>query len=606
MAPNLTVYCLEQLTDYADFERLCHDLMALEGYSSIEPLGGFKDKGRDAIHVNESGKTTIFAYSVREDWQAKLAEDTGKISKHGHTCNKVVFITTVQPTATERDNWIANVRNQYGWELEIYGTERLRVLLDTKYPEIKKKHPSIFPPEFLAAQARIEKRSEREHLFISYSPEDRLIADWLARKLTVEGYRVWCEHVCFNNEDKFPIDVHKAIQEKTFRVIAIYSNAALNNPDVVLQRNIAIGVGKERDEDFLISLNVNEIQEEKLDRITRCLKFISFKENWAEGLKQLLLKLDALNCPKPLFDGKRVVAASFFEEDTLLDSSEPVFSNYLKIENIPKVIYRFKANRILTNEEVEGFRCEWSCRKVDSIFLLAFHQPPDSIANQLQLSDAGRVLWQQVRRINGICSVDLVSELLQKSLLVKCFQKGLLYCDESKLQYFPKDLLKGNRLNYVKPNGSKSYVQVCNSRTYRKGAKSEKYQYYLAPTFSINRNLFANFAVLIRIRIRFSYLEGKPLKKRLVNSRRKHLCQNWWNDDWLNRIMAICQFFADEEKIIIGEMEEEKIVISTKLLQTMLPVSINEDIIAQFKKDRAELLAMLDNDDEVTGNDEDD
>jgi hypothetical protein len=72
MAADPIVYCLEHLTDYSQFERLCHELMALEGYPSIEPLGGCKDKGRDAIHVAQSnGKTTIFCYSVREDWRKK-------------------------------------------------------------------------------------------------------------------------------------------------------------------------------------------------------------------------------------------------------------------------------------------------------------------------------------------------------------------------------------------------------------------------------------------------------------------------------------------------------------------------------------------------------
>jgi hypothetical protein len=65
MGANVTIYCLEELTDYLQFERLCHDLMALEGYKDIEPLGGFSDKGRDAILVDNS-RNTIFAYSVRK------------------------------------------------------------------------------------------------------------------------------------------------------------------------------------------------------------------------------------------------------------------------------------------------------------------------------------------------------------------------------------------------------------------------------------------------------------------------------------------------------------------------------------------------------------
>ena len=96
MAANLTIYCLEEVTDYFQFERLCHDLMSLEGYTSIEPLGGSSDKGRDAIHVNKSNVTTIFAYSVREDWRAKLAEDAKKVDKHSHVCNEFVFITPLK------------------------------------------------------------------------------------------------------------------------------------------------------------------------------------------------------------------------------------------------------------------------------------------------------------------------------------------------------------------------------------------------------------------------------------------------------------------------------------------------------------------------------
>src|ERR1022692_299975 len=96
MAADLIIYCLEQVTDYDQFERLSHDLIALNGYPSIEPLGGSKDKGRDALHSgkNGDGKSTIFAFSVREDWRKKLGEDAAKIAQHGHPCDKLVFLCT--------------------------------------------------------------------------------------------------------------------------------------------------------------------------------------------------------------------------------------------------------------------------------------------------------------------------------------------------------------------------------------------------------------------------------------------------------------------------------------------------------------------------------
>src|SRR5262245_41125192 len=102
MGADPIVYCLEKLTDYAQFERLSHELMSLEGYPSIEPLGGFSDKGRDAIHVNRlNSSTTIFCYSVREDWHEKLRQDAKVIRKHEHTCDRLVYLSTYEFDASE-------------------------------------------------------------------------------------------------------------------------------------------------------------------------------------------------------------------------------------------------------------------------------------------------------------------------------------------------------------------------------------------------------------------------------------------------------------------------------------------------------------------------
>ncbi len=80
------IYCLEQLTDYDQFERLCNDLMVAQGYKGLEPLGGQADKGRDAIRraTGPNERSVVFGYSVREDWERKLREDCAKVKKHGH------------------------------------------------------------------------------------------------------------------------------------------------------------------------------------------------------------------------------------------------------------------------------------------------------------------------------------------------------------------------------------------------------------------------------------------------------------------------------------------------------------------------------------------
>lgn len=150
MPADLLTYQLENITDYIGFESLCHDLMALCGYSEIEPLGKFKDKGRDAIHVayKKGGQkqTTIFCYSLQDDWEKKLKQDLQKIKNKGFHCDSVVFITTAN-IGNKRDILISYVREKYGWELEIYGLERLRVMLDGCYKKVKKRHLNLFPLE---------------------------------------------------------------------------------------------------------------------------------------------------------------------------------------------------------------------------------------------------------------------------------------------------------------------------------------------------------------------------------------------------------------------------------------------------------------------------
>ena len=42
MSADPIIYCLEQLTDYRQFERLCSDIMAGSGYENIEPLFEFR------------------------------------------------------------------------------------------------------------------------------------------------------------------------------------------------------------------------------------------------------------------------------------------------------------------------------------------------------------------------------------------------------------------------------------------------------------------------------------------------------------------------------------------------------------------------------------
>ena len=112
MASDPIVYCLERLTDYAQFERLATDVMAGTDFPDIEPLGGTADGGRDALHVHQRwpGPSGSFAYSVRSDWEAKLREDCRRIAAGKHQVHVVVFVSTRAMTVQKRDNLRTEIR----------------------------------------------------------------------------------------------------------------------------------------------------------------------------------------------------------------------------------------------------------------------------------------------------------------------------------------------------------------------------------------------------------------------------------------------------------------------------------------------------------------
>jgi len=145
MGSKQTKYQLEKNTDYLGFESFCNDLMIRLGFNDINPFGGYKDKGRDAIHITYKDEVnTIFSYSVRKDWQNKLFEDLEKIKKHGHKCDQVYFVSTSEISANEIDDTTKDVLQKYGWILEIIHLERIATYVDGPYSELKKLHNNIF------------------------------------------------------------------------------------------------------------------------------------------------------------------------------------------------------------------------------------------------------------------------------------------------------------------------------------------------------------------------------------------------------------------------------------------------------------------------------
>lgn len=599
MPPGVTKYCLQEVTDYSDFESLCHDLMALEEYPKIEPLGGFSDKGRDAVHIDNSGKSTIFAYSVREDWRAKLAEDAAKIKRHNHTCDEMVFLCTADFSANERDEAVRSILEDYGWTLHLFGLERLRVLLDSKHPHIKQSHPAIFPPALLKGIENASREEAQDHLLIISAQADRIFAAWLARKLTADGYAVWYKTIKYLGDDHYPQDINKAIKTQTFRVIAVYSKSFFESTDEIGLRALALDVGKDLEIDFVIPLSVDP-QERDANRDG--VEPIQFGRNWAKGLAALTETLSALNCPKPRFDG-RVVSSRFYDETEIVSTdTETLYSNSFLIESIPRIVHRFQVSPAFLEKEYEN---RWAFRKVGDRLVFSFFPPPAEIMEEITIQNTGgyswrdfsEITWSENDEMRRVYVNSLIPELIRKSVKVHCQSKGLKYCSDNELVYFSDGLVIRNRLPAQLADGTKlPPLGVYGERKYyRPDDKSTYYRYYLAPTFFVDSKLyrdpgtggpndFQSTVLYIRLRNRFTDTDNNVLPPRAALSRRKHLCKSWWNDDWFRRTLAVAQFLADDDgKIRIGEPSGNNQIVINSFPETFeISGGINEEALTKL------------------------
>jgi len=442
--------------------------------------------------------------------------------------------------------------------------------------------------KFLRVHYLMEDRF-REHLFISYASEDEALAEWLALKLTAEGYRVWCDRFKLLGGESYPKDIDFAIKNQTFRLIALLSKNSISKPNPLKERTLAMNISRERKIDFLIPLNVDGLKPTELDWMTSDLTFISFYNSWAEGLKSLLGKMQSIKTPQPLKDGRIIAAETFFPSEIITNNEEVIYSNILHFSQLPEAIKRYELNRNLENNEVDNILKIWPFYPVDRRTVLAFHLPNEPLPDKLTVRYKGGTVWQLTKEIDGIKTKDVGSSLLKKSLIYKALNKGLVWTQDRKHLYFPKGLLHNNRINLTSYRGNKISILVSGERKNRQiGIKEyKKYRYHLSPTFRIIRNLKEEFMVRLGVRLYFVWDNGDQMAPRSAFSRRKVICKYWYNHEWLIRLLAICQFMSDgRENIIIGDSPREQIIISSKLLKFTAPFGLDE---AKLSKQRIEI-----------------
>jgi hypothetical protein len=452
-------------------------------------------------------------------------------------------------------------------------------------------------------------KSRRDHLFISYATEDWPFVEWLTLRLTAEGYKVWCDRVKLLGGESYPKDIDAAIKWRTFRFLAVLSHHSIKKSNPLKERTLALNLAKERNENFVVPINLDGISPTDLDWMVSDLTFISFHLGWADGLKQLLKLLEELNAPREFHAGRSAAAGWFEAKQFVTPKQELLWLNLAEVKELPRDIYRYETAVFIPEDDRMQLLKQWPHINEGNVFW-AFEYPPPEFDEKYRFSEQGRRQNWNVTRASDAGLRHLAVRLINESLKSIALARGLKLTPDGKACYFPDALLPSNRLNFEGYDRRRTWVGPVGVRQFNTSTGKESVRFHLVPHMKVWLDHEIGCVILVRVHLFLTNMDGQAIEGKAALRRRKRICRSWWNYHWLARTFAMLQFLAGENSSIqIGQNSQHRLVISKYPLTAHIPFGLDESQIGLTKlesEDAGEIALDLDEDEPDMKEDEED
>ncbi len=578
MSADRIIYCLERVSDYRDFERLCSALLAGTDYPGIDPLGGTGDGGRDAIiRTDSSGRRIVFAYTVRGDWDTKLKSDCKRVKELGHNPSVFVFACTEALNAAEKDRAHKLVTKSFGWTLDLYDLERLRVQLVSPQRHLLAQHPSIFTPPIFPQSGGQSLSESRDTILIDHVDADHALATWLSRRLTLAGYRTWCRGTAPMAGENPDDSVRNLIEIRGCQYLPVVSEASLSAA-LFLER-CALAAAKES---FVLPCSCTSGMDSRLPSRMKAVAAANFAGSWNDGLSQVLARLATVGIQPGLEGelGKQIALRDYLPSRVTTATPEPVYANMFALQ-LPAAMLIHDLTRSLTEAETTELRAGWAFVELSPGRLVSFSPHPPGYLPLRDHRQHQEFSWVDASHREGKSTEDLAKELARRSLELVCMQKGLKYCNDREIFYFPEreDGEWSQPFRHV--DGRQTRVQLTGERNKTRGDSVQTTLYQLAPRFRPQREADGTWNVVLNIYVRVTDVSGKPYEFKEITRRRKAVTKGWWNNHFLARLLGIIQ--ALETRVGHIEVGEGKraVVVDTAPLCWQCPVGLDVDALSR-------------------------
>lgn len=401
----------------------------------------------------------------------------------------------------------------------------------------------------------------RDKIFISHAnPEDNDFTRWLCLRLVSAGYPVWCDIVRLKGGEDFWNDIELAIRDRTIKFIYVLSKTSNDKQGPRQELQVAKGVARrERLHDFIIPLHIDDLPHADINILLNQLNAISFEKSWAQGLKELLDKLEQDGVPKDSLNTPKVAASwwrdQFSAERGLSNSPEDYLSNWFLVESLPEDIYFHLIKNVPWGDENEGKNPPFP------VFPYAGGVFTFAARNDLTTAEDEGWLIPQTHKfrtrdvLDGSLSqvIDIrqarnaMTHLLRESWLRMIRERGLAIHEMANNAwsfYFVKDQVRNDRLEFIGMEHMPSHRYVMGYKTLRTadGAKKVRHWHF---GISAKPFVYPTMAYGIKAHVLFSD-DGKEIwqSDKRLNRARMSQCRNWWNDDWRDRILATMHWLA--------------------------------------------------------------
>jgi hypothetical protein len=535
----------------------------------------------------------VFAYTVRGDWEVKLKSDCKRVQTLNHNPTVLVFVCTEALNAVDKDRAHEQVERQFGWKLDLYDLERLRVQLVSPQRHLLAQHPSIFTPPFFAQVGGHSTAESRDTILIDHVDADHALATWLSRRLTLSGYRTWCRGTAPMAGEDPDASVRKLMEVRGCQYLPVVSDTSLS--EALFLERCALAAAKES---FALPCSCAQGSATRLPSRMKSLAAANFAASWNEGLAQVLARLSSLGIEPNLEGnlGKQIALRDYLPTRVTVAKPEPVYANMFAL-SLPSAMLITDLSRALSEAETAELRRQWAFVELSPGRLVSFSPHPPGGLPLRDHRQHQEFSWADASYRDGKPTEDLAKELARRGLEMICLQKGLKFCEDRNVFYFPAEGSEWNQA-YRHVDGRQTRVQLTGERNKKRGDTVQTSLYQLAPRFRPQLEEDGSWVVVLNVYIRVTDVDGKPYELKEIGRRRKAVTKSWWNNQFLARMLGVIQALETRQGYIeVGE-GKRAVLLDTSPLCWQCPVGLDVEALSRQADLGAELAEYRTRDDD--------